>query len=439
MRIFFHFCRATCELLNSKINTSCVEEGESVAFESNGDSIGVVITLVADCNSEKMSEIAASYGFGFLNYHERLMSQKDEIVRPTLNVKTCLLEIVSWMGFIVKERSPHLQPIGVLASPKRLVQMNAFLPIAPPQGSKNTKYFIPLDISYMREKQMTRCLQDVESLLVKYSDFIENVVWDREDPFIMSQAMQKFLNVYRETSDTTQIDSLDSMRLLLDRNSMCLLMNDIAQAARGKYALPVRSAKWKEVLNPNAHTDVDTLSYPYVLKSRLACGTIDSHHMALILKPEGLGDCELIGPLVAQEYINHNGTLFKVYVIGSKVMTERRTSMPDIQLRGLEDSKLDTLPSCIEFDSLHSLPTRLPWLDKHAANHSRAPSFSILTEHFFEQLAMIVREHVSLSVFGFDIVFDHHAGEVLLLDINYFPSFGSIQDAPTHFINSFLC
>jgi hypothetical protein len=161
--------------------------------------------------------------------------------------------------------------------------------------------------------------------------------------------------------------------------------------------------------------------------------------MALILKPEGLSECEIADPIVAQEYINHKGTMYKVYVVGKHVMIEKRASLPDIHLRGLEKATMDDLPSCIEFDSLHSLPTRLPWLDKHAANHSRAPSFSILTEHFFEQLAMIVREHVSLSVFGFDIVFDHHAGEVLLLDINYFPSFGSIQDAPTHFINSFLC
>jgi len=211
-------------------------------------------------------------------------------------------------------------------------------------------------------------------------------------------------------------------------------MDDIALAARRKYAMPVRSAKWELV----SERMVNTLSCPYILKSRLACGLPDSHNMALILKPDGLIECELADPVVAQEYINHHGILFKVYVVGEHVMMERRSSMPDIRLHGLDNNKVEELPSCIEFDSLHSLPTRLPWLENGSTNHKRTSSSTILTNYFFNQLGTIVRQHISLSAFGFDLVFDNEAGEVLLLDINYFPSFGKISEAPSHFIDTFL-
>lgn len=398
---------------------------------------GVVISLVGDDCHEGFADIASSYGFGYLNYYQNILSQPEIETHSSRDdhLNTCVIDIVTWMGSFVKKMHPHLQPIGVIASPKRLLQMKAFFPIAPLRNSVYKKFFIPIDISSEQGKDMNMHLDVVDLLLIKYSDFIQHVAWDDENHFIMSRPMTSFLHAYRDKSESIPcIDTLEAVKPLFDRRSMCMLLDEIAKVARMKKALPVRSANW-EMLS-DAERIVNRLSYPYILKSRLACGIPDSHVMALILGPEGTRDCELAGPLVAQEYINHGGILYKVYMIGSNVLVEKRDSMPDIYVRG---AKNDALPSCIEFDSLHSLPTRLPWLYQDtASDDNKTPSFRILTDHFFQTLGNIVREHLPLSVFGFDVVFDHQAGEALLIDINYFPSFGSISDAPSHFIETFL-
>jgi hypothetical protein len=391
---------------------------------------GCVISFVEDgILCEIMSDIATSFGFHCLHYCQDIWSHHTS-AEASCSIDTTLVRILMQIGYEIKKKHKGLHPIGVIASPKRLIKMNAFFPLMPPENSNYSKYFMPIDVSATDD----RCIQqiDVESLLVKYSDFIRQVVWHEVHPFIMSRALGKFVD--QSAKDTPLCDTFEAMKVLFDRTLMYTLIDDIAKVARRKYALPVRSANWELVSQRTSHT----LACPYILKSRLACGMPESHYMALVFKPEGLSECELADPLVAQEYINHTGTMYKVYVAGKHVMIEKRPSLPDIHLRGLEKDALNDLPSCIEFDSLHSLPTRLPWLQNGLPIHRRTSSSSILTDHFLDQLSMIVREHLPLSAFGFDVVFDHQAGEVLLLDINYFPSFGSVPEAPSHFIDTFL-
>lgn len=370
-----------------------------------------------------------AFGFHCLHYCQDIWPhhKSDE---ATFNVDTTLVSILMQIGHTIKEKHQDLHPIGVIASPKRLIKMNAFFPLMPPENSTYRKYFLPIDIFGTVDNCTLQ--SSAESILIKYSDFIEQVVWNEEHPFIMSGALGTFLD--QSAKDIPLYDTFEEMKVLFDRTAMYVLLDDIAKVARRKHALPVRSANWELVSQRSSHT----LPCPYILKSRLACGIPESHHMALILKPEGLSECEIADPIVAQEYINHKGTMYKVYVVGKHVIIEKRASLPDIHLRGLEKATMDDLPSCIEFDSLHSLPTRLPWLENGSPILRRTPSSSILTEHFLNRLGMIVREHLPLSAFGFDVVFDHQAGEVLLLDINYFPSFGRVPEAPSHFIDTFL-
>jgi len=214
------------------------------------------------------------------------------------------------------------------------------------------------------------------------------------------------------------MDSLESMKILFDRKAMGELVHDIARAARKK-ALPVGTARsWSSPWR------APELSFPCLIKSRAACGVDESHHMALVLRREGLDECELEGQLLAQEYLNHGGLVFKVYVgSGGRYQVARKESIPDIE------TITDDMPSCIEFDSLRSLPTRLPWTGttpssgdaRENSTHAHKPSFGILTEDFFSRLVHVVREYVHLSIFGFDVLLHHNAGEAVIIDVNYFP------------------
>ena len=330
--------------------------------------------------------------------------------------------------------------VGVVASWKRLVQLHrkGCIPLGwGRRQSQEDVRFVPLCIHNDADSNISKApnsvaLGSVDALLIKYSDFIETIDWSSHNKggsVVFSKALTNLVDA-ASRSDTVPssgkgvllIDGINSsMDCVLDRVAMYKMIDEIARVARKTLAMPVRSAVWS-VLDDGIHHPVEI---PCLLKPRAACGVEYAHQMALVLKKEGVEDCELEYPLVAQEYINHSGVLFKVYVAGTHVLVEQKQSMPDIPHETNDD-----IPSCIEFDSLHGLPKRLPWISADyghpSSGHVRRPSFSILNDRFLQQLADVVRQHVTFSVFGFDVVFDHQAGEAIIVDLNYFPSFGGL-------------
>ena len=78
-------------------------------------------------------------------------------------------------------------------------------------------------------------------------------------------------------------------------------------------------------------------SQPQLAKSLRADGSPDSHKVAIVHDQDGLaciatgGVPGLSPPCVIQEYVNHGGCLFKVYVVGNDVVVTRRESLPDLR------------------------------------------------------------------------------------------------------------
>lgn len=66
------------------------------------------------------------------------------------------------------------------------------------------------------------------------------------------------------------------------------------------------------------------LAGPFIVKPLVACGVSHSHSMALVLQPGALHELHdrLPLPAVVQEFVNHGGVQWKVYVLGDKVGTE---------------------------------------------------------------------------------------------------------------------
>lgn len=57
------------------------------------------------------------------------------------------------------------------------------------------------------------------------------------------------------------------------------------------------------------------------MKPRVACGVSHSHSMALVLSTAGLQQLQghLPTPALVQEFVNHGGQQYKVYVMGEQV------------------------------------------------------------------------------------------------------------------------
>ncbi|GLI69055.1 hypothetical protein VaNZ11_013597, partial [Volvox africanus] len=97
---------------------------------------------------------------------------------------------------------------------------------------------------------------------------------------------------------------------------------------------------------------------PYIVKPVVACGTSDSHCMALVMLPEALEGLQIPLPAVVQEFVNHDAVIFKVYVAGDKVFHTVRPSIPNVPHDRAEVLQLAPRGTLL-FDSLKSLPTSL--------------------------------------------------------------------------------
>lgn len=72
------------------------------------------------------------------------------------------------------------------------------------------------------------------------------------------------------------------------------------------------------------------LKFPVICKTFQSCGTTESHEMAVVLRLEAFSSLKLRKPLLIQEFVNHGGVLFKVFVIGTKYQIVKRPSVPDL-------------------------------------------------------------------------------------------------------------
>jgi hypothetical protein len=146
---------------------------------------------------------------------------------------------------------------------------------------------------------------------------------------------------------------------MLDAVRAVELATNPASAAPGSAAVPAGTAHApetyvvrapKQILaiagteqQVRAQVDAASLRFPLLAKSMRADGSSDSHKVAIIHDQDGLA-CVVQGavpglkpPCVIQEYVNHGGCLFKVYVVGDDVTMTRRKSLPD--LRGARASR----------------------------------------------------------------------------------------------------
>jgi inositol-1,3,4-trisphosphate 5/6-kinase len=322
----------------------------------------------------------------------------------------------------------------------------------------------------------------VDVFLHKATDFFQNKVENNHSEITTAAVTANgsvpqyrpelhFLIEKLQLSGCYIIDPLETLKPVIDRVQMSHDLDAACKAAR-KLALPVRIPAWHYIehkFSPEilrTASSVSKVSLPCVVKPQVACGVDESHQMAFVLHPSGLHlDLEVPLPALVQEYVDHKSIVWKVYVAGNQVFSVQKRSTPDLQpLRDFlalhlssgghggggnrgdtveeeeEDEDLD-IPTSIEFNSLESLPVSLPWLSRimdpgaPAASAATAPPptpppAGVMHPGFLTQLAQVFRKHLGLTLFGFDVVFDYAAGEAVVLDLNFFPSFRGIPEAP---------
>lgn len=218
------------------------------------------------------------------------------------------------------------------------------------------------------------------------------------------------------------IDLPDAIERLHNRISMLDVVAEIEVLKGGEtdgtasFGIP----KQIVIYEPEKLKDAEGfLKFPVIAKPLVADGSAKSHKMLLIFSSEGFE--KLKHPTVLQEFVNHGGVIFKVYVVGKYVKCVKRKSLPDIS-----EEKLDSLHGSLSFSQVSNLTSDERNDDKYYKmmdlENAAMPPMSLITN-----IARGLRKAMKLHLFNFDVIRDTKVGNrYLVIDINYFPGYAKM-------------
>lgn len=151
--------------------------------------------------------------------------------------------------------------------------------------------------------------------------------------------------------------------------------------------------------------------------------------MALVFNRDGL--LKQNPPFVLQEFVNHGGVVFKVYVAGDYVKCVKRKSLPD-----LSDETLAAFAQVgvVSFSQISNMTLAQDVADKMCLQGVEMPP-----ECFVMEIARGLRSAMGLNLFNFDMILDGRIGNhYLVIDINYFPGYEKLPGYET-IMTDFLC
>ncbi|KAI3942265.1 hypothetical protein MKW92_006432 [Papaver armeniacum] len=156
------------------------------------------------------------------------------------------------------------------------------------------------------------------------------------------------------------------------------------------------------------------LKFPVIAKPLVADGSALSHKMSLVYNRDGLDKLDI--PVVLQEFVNHGGVIFKVYVVGDYVKCVKRKSLPDISEEELVWKDLEE--SCVMFSQISNKTSQ------EGSGGMRVEDAVLPPDSLVTDIARGLGHAMGLHLFNFDVIRDSRIGNhYVVIDINYFPGY----------------
>ncbi|KAF9675777.1 hypothetical protein SADUNF_Sadunf09G0068100 [Salix dunnii] len=134
---------------------------------------------------------------------------------------------------------------------------------------------------------------------------------------------------WKENPEVAILDPPDAIEHLLNRQSM---LNDVTDLnlsdCHGKVCVPRQMVINSDPSSIPHQVTRAGLKLPLVAKPLVVDGTAKSHELFLAYDHFSLSELE--PPLVLQEFVNHGGVLFKIYIVGEAIKVVRRFSLPNV-------------------------------------------------------------------------------------------------------------
>lgn len=149
--------------------------------------------------------------------------------------------------------------------------------------------------------------------------------------------------------------------------------------------------------------------------------------MMIIFNESGLKDCQL--PCVAQDFINHNAILYKMFVVGERFRVVERPS-----LKNFYQEDCNSL-STIFFDS-HDISKSWSKSKWSILSEEDIPLTVKPNHQIFEMIVKNIQEIFGLVLVGIDVVIENHTGKYAIIDVNVFPGYDGYPNFFEHLIDS---
>lgn len=292
--------------------------------------------------------------------------------------------------------------------------------------------------------------------IIKYDVIIHKLTDDleRSEPSDKLRDLQRYISL---NPDVILVDPLSSVSLVTSRQRICEcisdiegpLMNSVDSGESHQFIQPKHFIVENKMSNDEfvEQMHIHGVQFPIICKPVTACGTPLAHLMSVIVRIDDV--MKLIKPpCVVQQFLDHDSTLYKVYVLGEDVMVFRRPSLPDLDLNQPIVS--------VEFDSRSNYPTLGDFY--RADCDYPIPKSTIMTGeklneklpipiHLFELAAHRMKGRFGLTLFGFDVILcypnqhspshstsDERVPEMVVVDVNFFPSYKEVPDFPSRLL-----
>ncbi|GAV78805.1 Ins134_P3_kin domain-containing protein [Cephalotus follicularis] len=232
---------------------------------------------------------------------------------------------------------------------------------------------------------------------------------------------------YRQNHpEVTVLDPPHAIERLHNRQSMLQDVEDLNLSEyHGKVGVPRQMVITRDPLSIPEEVTKAGLKLPLVAKPLLVDGSAKSHELFLAYDQYSLSELE--PPLVLQEFVNHGGVLFKIYIVGETIKVLRRFSLPNVCKHELE-----------KVVGAYPFP-RVSSASASADDADLDPTIAELPpQPLLERLARELHHRLGLQLFNIDMIREHGARDVFyVIDINYFPGYGKMPDYE-HIFTDFL-
>lgn len=221
--------------------------------------------------------------------------------------------------------------------------------------------------------------------------------------------------------DVPIIDPPAAVQRLHNRISMLQFASDLQITLPP--GSPTFSTPRQVVASAPADLHSTGLNFPVIAKPLVADGSAKSHNMALVFQPDAL--LKLKPPVVLQEFINHGGVIFKVYVVGDYVKCVKRKSLPDVSKEELEGTARS-----LSFSQVSNMTTPDKTVQEYYAT-MHLEDAEMPPQAFVTEIARGLRRAMGLHLFNFDMIRDADAANqshYFVIDINYFPGYAKMPN-----------